>query len=90
MINLIKTPQRADFKISYETDKDKLIIKIDNTEEIFDFTGLPEGRAESIEPEVLPINPIISAEKTGDTITVLLIQFYGGEEAHLYENTMEV
>ena len=86
MINLIETPQRADFKAEYIINNDILTVRIDNITEIFDFTGLEEGIAEEIIAEILPINPIISAEKIGDTINIKVIRFYTFEEKELFEN----
>ena len=86
MINLIETPQRADIKAEYTINNDILTVKIDNITEIFDFTGLEEGIAEEIIAEILPINPIISAEKTGDIINIKAIRFYTADEKELFEN----
>ncbi len=85
MINLIYTPQRADFKAEYTVNGDALIVQIGNIKEIFDFTGLEEGVAEEIIAETLPINPIVSAEKIGKEINVKVIRFYGIDEKHLFE-----
>ena len=85
MIHLIETPQRADIKVSYEVNDDVLIVTVDNVSETFDFTGLEEGVAEEIIAEGLPVNPIISAEKTGDTINIEVVRFYSAGEKHLYE-----
>lgn len=85
MINLIETPQRADFKAEYTTENDVLIVKIGETEETFHFTGLEEGVAEEIIAEVLPINPIVSAKKTGNTVNIKVIRFYGEDEKELFE-----
>ena len=85
MINLIYTPQRADFKAEYIVNDDILTVKIDNKIETFDFTGLEEGIAEEIITEVLSINPIISAKKIGNTVNVTVIRFYGEDEKHLFE-----
>ena len=73
MINLIETPQRADFKAEYIVNNDILTVKINDVTETFDFTGLAEGVAEEIAVETLPINPIISAEKIGETVFQFLI-----------------
>ena len=54
--------------------------------EVLDLTDLPEGQADSIELEVLPINPVVSIEKTGETIEVTLIRFYDSDEKELFEN----
>lgn len=85
MINLIYTPQRANIKAEYIINNDILTVKIDGTMETFDFTGLEEGIAEEIIAEVLPINPIISAEKIGDIVNIQVIRFYGQDEKELFE-----
>ena len=86
MINLIETPQRADIKAEYIVNNDVLTVKINDVEEVFDFTGLEEGIAEEIIVEELSINPIISAEKIGDTVNVKVIRFYGQDEKGVFEN----
>lgn len=86
MINLTYTPQRANYKAEYIINNDILTVKIGDVQEVFDFTGLEEGIAEEIITETLPINPIISAEKIGDTINVKVIRFYGEDEKELFEN----
>lgn len=86
MINLIYTPQRADLKAEYIVDNDILTVKIDDITEIFDFTGLEEGVAEEIIAEILPVNPIKSADKTGDRVTIKAIRFYSEDEKELFEN----
>ncbi len=86
MINLIETPQRADIQAEYIVDNDVLTVTIDGISEMFDFTGLGEGIAEEIMVEVLPINPIISAEKIGDVINLTVIRFYTFEEKELFED----
>ena len=85
MINLIYTPQRADFKADYIVNNDVLTVTIDDKKEIFDFTGLEEGIAEEIIAEILPINPIMSVEKTDNTVNVTVSRFYGEEEKSLFE-----
>jgi hypothetical protein len=86
MILIIETPQRADMVISHTIEEDVLTIAIDGISEAFDFTDFPEGRADEIIPDILPVNPIVSAEKQGDTVTVTLIRFYGVDEKEVYEN----
>lgn len=86
MINLIKTPQRADIKAEYKVDNDILTIEINGVSEVFDFTGPEEGVAEEIIVELLPINPIISVEKIGDTVNIQAIYFYGEGEKEVFEN----
>lgn len=85
IINLIETPQRADVKVDYIINNDVLTVKMNDIVETFDFTGLQEGRAEEIIAETLPINPIIGAEKIGDTVNIKVIRFYTFEEKELFE-----
>ena len=85
MINLIYTPQRSDYRAVYIVNNDVLTVKIDGIEEVFDFTGLEEGVAEEIIAEELPINPVVSAEKIGETINIEVIRFYSTDEKHLFE-----
>ncbi len=85
MINLIETPQRADMKVEYNVNGDVLTVKIGEIEEIFDFTGFEEGVVEEIIAEELPVNPVVTAEKTGNVVNVTVIRFYGEDEKHLFE-----
>ena len=86
MIIIIETPQRSDYKLDYIIEGDTLTITTEGMTETFVFTDLPEGRAEEIIPENLPICPIISAEKIGYEVTITLIRFYGEDEKEVYEN----
>lgn len=86
MINLLYSSQRADFKAEYIVNDDVLTVTIDDKTETFDFTGFEEGIAEEIIADVLPVNPIISAEKIGDTINISVIRFYGEDEKEVFEN----
>lgn len=85
MINLIEIPQRADYKVEYIINNDILTVKIDETIEPFDFTGLEDGVASEIIAEVLPINPIVSVEKIGEEVNIIVIRFYSEDEKHLFE-----
>ena len=87
MINLTFTPQRADIKAEYSINNDVLTVKIDGITENFDFTGLPEGRAEKITVASLPVNPIVSVKKIGTTVNITVIHFYGADEKPIYEVT---
>lgn len=86
MINVIYEPQESGYKAEYIVNNDTLTVKIGDMTETFDFTGLEEGIAEEIIAEVLPINPISSAEKVGDIINITVIRFYGEDEKEVFEN----
>ncbi len=86
MINLIETPQRADCKAEYTVIGDALTVRIGDATEIIDLSGLPEGQAEAVEIENLPVNPIVSIIKENDVISITVIRFYGEGEKEAYEN----
>ncbi len=86
MIKIIETPQYATFKYTYEIEGDILTLTMNEETEVIDLTGLEDGKAESIELEVLPTNPVLSIEKTGEVIEVTLIRFYDSDEKELFEN----
>ena len=85
MIKIIETPQYSSWKYTYEIEGDILTLTMNEEIEVIDLTDLPEGQAESIELEVLPINPVVSIEKTGEVIEVTLIRFYDEDEKELFE-----
>lgn len=86
MIKIKETPQYAHFKYSYKIKGDVLTLTMNKEIEVIDLTDLEEGQAESIEMEVLSINPIISIEKTGEVIEITLIRFYDESEKEEFEN----
>ena len=86
MIKIIETPQYSSFKYTYEIKGEVLTLTMNEETEVFDLTDLEDGKAESIELETLPINPVVSIEKTGEVIEVTLIRFYDSGEKELFEN----
>ena len=86
MVKIIETPQYSSFNYSYEIKGDVLTLTMNEETKALDLTDLEEGQAESIELEVLPVNPVVSIEKTGETIKVTLIRFYDDAEKELFEN----
>ncbi|MFH5834544.1 hypothetical protein ACHAL6_00535 [Proteiniclasticum sp. C24MP] len=86
MINIIQSPQRSEKKISHIIDGDVLSVTIDGVTEDFDFSDLPEGYLEEIVPEILLTNPILSAEKTGDNIIIILTRYYSEDEKGAFES----
>lgn len=86
MIKIIETPQYSPFKYEYEIKGDILTLTMNSQSEVLDLTELEEGQAESIELEVLTINPVVSIEKTGEVIEITLIRFYDDDEKELFEN----
>ena len=86
MIKITEIPQYSSYKYTYEIKGDILTLTMNEESEVLDLTELDEGQAELIELEVLPINPVVSIEKTGEVIEVTLIRFYDDDEKELFEN----
>ena len=88
MIKLNLTPQRNDDvrELDYQIDGDVLTVKINDDEEVFDFRGLPDGIAESIEMENVKYNPIVEAKKIDGVVEVLAIRFYNEDERGEFED----
>ena len=86
MIKIIESPQYSSFKYTYEIKGDILTLAMNKETEVLDLTELEEGQAESIELEVLPINPVVAIEKTGEVVEVTLIRFYDSDEKELFED----
>ena len=80
------TPQRSDiYRVTYELNECVLKITLNDIEEVFDFTDFPDGIAEEITPELLPINPIVSVARVNGKLNITVIQFYDEAEKSEYE-----
>lgn len=86
MIKIIESPQYSSFKYTYEIKGNVLTLMMNEETEVLDLTELEDGKAESIELEVLPINPVVAIEKTGEVIEITLIRFYDDDEKDVFEN----
>ena len=84
MINY--TPQRSDFhNATYKLEYDILTVSVNDIVEKFDFSEFPDGVAEEITPELLPVNPIVSVKRENGELLITVIQLYGEAEKELYE-----
>jgi hypothetical protein len=80
IVKILYSPQRNDSKINYKFDGEKIVVTICNTTDTFDFSTMKDGKAvvEKIET-VLPINPIISAERKDGILSVILLNYIGAD-----------
>ena len=82
-MRVLFSPQvRAD-KIEYKFIDDKVIVVYGDKSESYDFNGMPNGIADSIESEVFDFNPVLSAKKENNILYLKLINFI--EEDATYE-----
>lgn len=75
-MKILYSPQRCDDVIEYEFEHDIIHATYKDQTETFDFTDMPDGRAESIQTS-LPINPIIEAWRENGVLYVKLLRFHG-------------
>lgn len=90
-MNIIESPQRTDaYELRYKQETEDILkvthVKGDvQTTELFDFTGVADGKAQSIIAETLPLNPILSAERVNGVLTVEVLKTYNKQEKPRYE-----
>lgn len=73
-------------QISYNIEGDVLKVTINNVEEVFDFSDLPDGYLDSVEIENLTDNPILSVRKSDGVINIRAIRFYNETEREEFED----
>ena len=81
MIKVFFSPQRADNQIEYSFCGETITIKIDDKEDAFDFSVLPDGELKRDEDSqiitVLPVNPVISAKRVDGILHLELLNWIG-------------
>jgi len=79
MIRIYFVPQRSDNQIEYCFNGETITVKIDNAEDVFDFSALPDGELNTQEQieTVLPVNPIISAKRIDGILHLKLLNWLG-------------
>lgn len=63
--------------LSYTFGNDRVLILLNDIEEIFDFGSLPDGKAETIESDVFEFCPVLSAERKEGILYLELLNFIG-------------
>jgi hypothetical protein len=77
MIRLLYSPQFSARRIEYQLEGEVITATLDSGEsDTLDFSGLPDGRAETIN-STLPVNPIVSAERKAGILQLELLKFIG-------------
>ena len=77
MIKVYFIPQRADNQIEYSFCGETVTARIGDTEDIFDFTSLPDGELNMEEPieTILPVCPVISAKRINGILHLELLNW---------------
>lgn len=80
ILNKQKMMHISNDKFEYIVDNDVLTVYYSGIEDIFDFTDVSDGKINFTNIEtILPHNPIISAKKENDVLTVTVIDFVFSE-----------
>lgn len=64
-------------KLTYHFDDELISVIFNDKEEVFDFSDMPNGKAEKIKSEEFTFCPIISAERKEGTLYLELLNFIG-------------
>lgn len=77
MIKVYWGPQVSERQIEYSFNGETLTAKIDDTEDVFDFSSLPDGELNMEEPigSTLPVNPIISVKRVDGILHLELLNW---------------
>lgn len=71
-MRIFLSPIRADWSVAYSYGTDTITVTIDGQSDTFDFTAMPDGRADFI-TSTLPRNTVISAERVDGILSVVLL-----------------
>ena len=89
MIKIFFSPQVSDSQIEYSFIGESITAKIRDTEDVFDFSNLPNGELDrggkdnSKEIEtVLPVNPVISAKRVDGILHLELLNWISTDAPH--------
>ena len=81
MIKVYFSPQRADNQIEYSFCGEMVTARIDEIEDTFDFSNLPDGELDRREDTqiktILPVCPIISAKRMDGLLYLELLNWIG-------------
>lgn len=76
-MKVLFSPQVREDKIEYKFIENMVIVTYKDKSEEYDFSGMPNGLADSIESEVFDFNPVLSVKKENDILYVKLLNFIG-------------
>ena len=94
MMHILYSPQLSmnGDKIEYILEKDIVKVRYRGETEEFDFTGMPDGKADSIESDIFEFCPVVSAERKDGVLHLMLLNFidFDASEEEKYPEWQEV
>lgn len=82
MMKVLFSPQVSERVLKYEFNNDVITATMNGITDTFDFSGMPNGIADSIESEVFDFNPVLSAKKENNILYLELINFIGDNSTY--------
>lgn len=84
MIKIFFSPQVSDKQIEYSFIGESITVKLGNSEDVFDFSDLPDGEIDMdrMIETVLPVNPVISAKRTNGILHLELLNWISTDAPH--------
>ena len=94
-MRIYKSPQVGtdEKRFEFEFSGEMIVVTFDGVSDTFDFTGLPDGEVDySMIETVLAYNPIVSAKKVDNILSVELLNFISedAKEEEKFPEWMEV
>lgn len=83
-MKLILTPQGNKVDFSFSGSGDVLNVTVDGVTDTFDFSQMPDGKAESIE-STLNSCPVASAERVNGALTVTMLDWRPESEHNMQD-----
>lgn len=71
------TPCRCDHRALYSFTGEAITVDVEGAQETYDFTAMPDGKAEAIEAGSLPFRCLLDAERRDGQLTVTLLLTHG-------------
>lgn len=81
-MKVLFSPQVREDKIEYNFTENMVVVTYKGESEEYDFSGMPDGVADSIETEVFDFRPVLSARKENDILHLELINFIGTDATY--------
>lgn len=79
-MKIIYSPQRSDVPLSYAFSGDIITATMGGKSDVFDLTGLPDGRAAIIDSTLDPC-PVLAAERTAEGELIVTLRTHHGPNA---------
>lgn len=91
-MKVLYVPQRNDDDLRYQFEGDVITAHHNEETDVFDFTGMPDGKLDEIESTLSIGSPIVDVTKENGELFVKLLYYHGKDasEAERFPEWMDV